>query len=316
MGLLDTVNSVLNSEDQRIRPYSQSGLPGGYLILKHDIPTVIVPDIHARMDLVISVLLHEIYDNSIIDLLDLKAVQVVCVGDGVHAEKRAARRWMDAFEESKGDFSSHESMDKEMRESLGTMEMIMEIKCAFPSHFHFLKGNHENISNEEGGGNHPFLKFSDEGAMVEKYIRKFYGEEFMNRYYLFEKNLPVFAAGRNFLISHAEPEMFYSMEDIIEYRDNPHLIEGLTWTGNDDALPGSVNQMIESFIEEELQGRSYYFGGHRPIKGKYNARAEGRYIQIHNPDKFIIALIQPDRDIDLDTDIIEIEDRSVEIGGL
>ena len=54
----------------------------------------------------------------------------------------------------------------------------------------------------------------------------------------------------------------------------------------------------------------YYFGGHRPVRGLYNLRAGGRYVQIHNPGKFIIALIDVDRDINLDEDVIEIEKNS------
>jgi hypothetical protein len=36
-------------------------------------------------------------------------------------------------------------------------------------------------------------------------------------------------------------------------------------------------------------------------------------VQIHNPNKFIVAYISPDREIDLDEDIIEIEDSSGKI---
>jgi hypothetical protein len=41
--------------------------------------------------------------------------------------------------------------------------------------------------------------------------------------------------------------------------------------------------------------------------GLYNLRADGKYVQIHNPNKFIIALIKPDKDIDVEKDIVEID---------
>ena len=107
--------------------------------------------------------------------------------------------------------------------------------------------------------------------------------------------------------------MLFNKDEIIEYRNNPQVTEGLTWTANDASLPGSVDNMIGTFIDESLQGRSFYFGGHRPIRGNYNLRANGRYIQIHNPDKFQMALIDTGRDIDPDRDIFEIEDISDEI---
>ena len=43
------------------------------------------------------------------------------------------------------------------------------------------------------------------------------------------------------------------------------------------------------------------------MSGLFNPRADGKYIQIHNPRKFVIAYIQADRDIDLESDIIEVE---------
>ncbi len=310
MKVLDKVNSVLKKEDNQMRPYDSSGLPGGFVFLKQNISTIIIPDIHSRMDLFLNIMFYKDSEGTVLEKLAQDTLQVLCVGDGIHAERRGAKRWAEAYEEFNNDYVEHEKIDQEMKEGFGVMEMIMEIKSNFPLNFHFLKGNHENISNEEGGGNHPFLKFSDEGAMVASYVTKFYGDEFMNKYYLFEKGLPVFAAGKNFLISHAEPEMFYDKEEIIEYRNQASVVAGLTWTDNDAALPGSVSQMIEEYIDKDLQSTSYYFGGHRPVNKQYNLRADGRYVQIHNPEKFIIALIKPDKEINLDEDIIELEDNT------
>jgi hypothetical protein len=186
---------------------------------------------------------------------------------------------------------------------------VKELKCAFSNNFHFLKGNHENIANEDGEGNHPFLKFSYEGIMVLEYVRKFYGQKFLEVYYAFEKRLPLLAVGRNFLVSHAEPLEFYDRESVIECRKNPRVVEGLTWTVNADAYKDSVSGMLDYYLGTEAKEPCFYFGGHRPVKGLYNPRADGKYIQIHNPDRFIIAYIRENRAIDLDEDIIEIDNR-------
>jgi hypothetical protein len=198
-------------------------------------------------------------------------------------------------------------MDEEMGESLGIMEMVMEVKSAFPRYFHFLKGNHENIANEQGGGNHPFRKYAYEGSMVTQYVRQFYGDEFFESYYEFEKNLPLFAIGKNFVVSHAEPAVFFEREDIVNYRDRPDVVEGLTWTANDEAEDDSVERMLEYYLQTDEHHELYYFGGHRPVRGTYELRANGRYVQIHNPERFIIALIQPEGEIDLEGDILEVE---------
>jgi hypothetical protein len=304
--VLININSTLLREDSQLRPYDSSGLPGGIVYLKKDIPT--------RMDFFLNIMFMKDTNNETnLEKVASDKLQIICVGDGVHGEKRAAKRWARAYKEFLEDYAVHVSIDEEIKESLGLMEMIMEVKINYPSNFHFFKGNHENIKNEEGGGNYPFVKFSYEGPMMVYYISKFYGEEFLEQYYQFEKNLPLFAVGKNFLVSHAEPLSFYNREQILEYRKNPDVIEGLTWTADDSANDGSVQEMLNYYIgNEEDRSKSYYFGGHRPVKNLYNPRAQGKYIQIHNPDKFTIASIG-EGDIDLERDIFELENKVEEI---
>jgi hypothetical protein len=310
------VNFALLNEDDATRPYDSSGLPGGIVQLKKDIPTVIIPDLHARMDFLLSVMSHTRGDGrSVLEMLGSEDIQVVCVGDGFHAEGRAVERWQRAFEEFNSDYKKHRYIDEEMMESLGLMEMVFELKMAFPNNFHFLKGNHENIANEEGFGNHPFRKFAFEGHMVFRWVQKFYGQDFIDSYYEFEKNLPLFVIGRNFIISHAEPMQFFRREAIVEYRSNPDVVEGLTWTANDEAEPESVSQMLDYYLQMGEEEQCYYFGGHRPVMGLYNLRAEGKYVQIHNPSKFGIVLIKPEGSINLDEDIFEIENVATSSAG-
>ncbi len=304
-GALET----LASEPEDIRPPDIDGKPGGLVLLNTDIPTIVVPDLHARMDFFLSVLHHRPEDGErAIDLMARGELQIVCLGDGFHAEGRAARRWAAALKEYEDGYKRHRNMDNEMRESMGVMGMVMEVKKSFPGHFHFLKGNHENITNELGGGNYPFRKFAMEGHMVVDYVRRFYGEELLSEYALFEKQLPLLAVGCTFLISHAEPAAFFPRQHVIDYRRHPSVVAGLTWTDNDEAQAGSVSRMISHYLGEDCP--CYYFGGHRPVTGSYKVRAEGRYVQIHDPARFVIAHLPADREIDLDRDVYEIEDVS------
>jgi hypothetical protein len=309
--LVSGVNKILDNEDEAIRPRDTRGRPGGIINLKQDIPTLILPDLHARMDFFFSTMLYtDETQLSVLQKLALNQLQVVCVGDGFHSEGRRVERWKKAFEEFQNLYQAHQHMDAEMRESMGVMEMVMELKGAYPANFHFLKGNHENITNENGGGNFPFRKYAYEGTMVLEYVKRFYGEEFLKEYYDFEKNLPLFVVGKNFLISHSEPNKFYDAKKIINYRSNPEVVAGLTWTDNNDALKGSVLKMIQYYLPEEVWWRSLYFGGHRPVAGSHNTRAEGKYIQIHNPLKFYVTLINPEGEIDLEKSIIEVENKA------
>jgi hypothetical protein len=295
---------ILAGENPSVRPPDFDGNTGGLVQLSRSIPTIIVPDIHARMDFILSVLNYEVEPGArTIELLADGRIQVVCLGDGVHAESRALARWRAAYKEFRDGYRRHKSMDEEMGESLGVMCMVMEAKRSFPDHFHFLKGNHENIANELGGGNYPFRKFALEGFMVLSYMQMFYGEGILGEYALFEKDLPMLAMGRGFLVSHAEPAVPFTREDVLEYRTRPDVVSGLTWTDNGQAEEGSVQRMLDHFLGEEEGRTALYFGGHRPVSDGYRLRADGRFVQIHDPDRFVIALLPAAGDLDPERDI-------------
>ncbi len=308
------VLEVLGTEPEGVRPADPDWRPGGLVLLDPGLPTIVVPDLHARMDFFLSVLAYKAEEGrKTIDLLEEGRLQIVCLGDGVHSEGRAARRWRTAMHEFQEEYRVHASMDQEMRESLGVMGMVMEVKRSFPGRFHFLKGNHENITNEMGNGNLPFRKFALEGIMTLDYMERFYGEEMIRAYALFEKELPLLAVGRGFLISHAEPCSFYNRESIIAYRRHPEVVSGLTWTDNDEAEGGSVQRMLAHYLGESESSHGWYFTGHRPVSGRYRLRAEGRLVQIHDPEKFIIAHLPVSSQIEPDRNVLEIDYHADEV---
>lgn len=300
---LDRVFNALDNENKEIRPGGSNGEPGGLVLLK-SLPTIIVPDLHARIGYLEALLAwtppgktFTVYQG-----LLLGELQVVCVGDGFHAEARGINRWKKAFEEFSTDFKKHRAMDNEMTESLGVMMLVMELKAAFPKYFHFLKGNHENVANEDSPDNRPFRKFVYEGAMVTSWFEKFMREETFKKYYEFEKKLPVFAVGNHFCVTHSEPRKHYKKKELIEAMINREVIFDLTWTANDEAEKNSV----EKYLEEYFPGdpKSIMFGGHRPVDGCFNARANGRYLQIHNPGRYVAAYIQDMADFSAERDIL------------
>ena len=337
--LIEEAARVLRLEDPLYRPRDEEEKPGGLLRLD-DRPAIIVPDLHGRMWFLLNVLAYRPGERvrqapgssheeepgpsagpanepsaeppppqeepgpSVAELLVRGEVQIVCVGDGFHAESRAVQRWKRAFKEFSGKFRRHAAMDEEMRESLGLMEMIMHLKIMRPDGFHFLKGNHENILNEEGRGNHPFRKFAYEGEMVKEWVLHFYGQEFLNAFAELEHELPLVAADRTFMVSHAEPQRFFSHEEVIGYRKLDEVVLGLTWTPNDGAEEGSVDRMIAEYCSDP--GRARYFGGHRPVSGRYGLRAGDRYVQLHNPGACAVAVLRPGEEPDPGRDIVEL----------
>ena len=300
-------NQVLLSESPTYRPPDSNKNPGGLLKLQPDTTTLILPDLHARMDYFLSVMLYvDRTGRSNLEKLEAGELQIVCVGDGVHAEGRAKDRWRLAYTEYEGQFDTHTAMDEEIRESFGLMEMVMLMKLAFPNLFHFLKGNHENITNQTGNGNFAFGKYAREGEMFAEYTGKFYGEAFLRLYAEFERNLPLFAVGDKFLVSHSEPFSFYSEKSIINYRSHPEIVQGLTWTDNGMAEQGSVEKMLKNYLAQEKVGPGHYFAGHRAINGRYRFLPDSGFVQIHNPDRSILAILKRHEAIDVDIDIREI----------
>jgi hypothetical protein len=149
--------------------------------------------------------------------------------------------------------------------------------------------------------------------MVLGWLKKFYGDEFLARYAAFERALPLFAVGGRFLASHAEPERPYSEEEIVNARSLPDVVAGLTWTDNGAAEPGSVNELLACFLPTVARAR--FFTGHRVVPNLYRERSGGAHLQIHNPNKYVIAWVMPDRDVEPSLDIGEIRDISSRVAG-
>ena len=309
--LLLKVNSVLEgeisfSENVIYRPQNKKKSPGGLLTFQDDIITIIVPDLHARVDFLPNLLDFKLNINdkqiTVYNALEQGLVRIICLGDGLHSERRGKQRWLQAYDDYyylENDKS--EALEEEMAEGLITMAMVMECKCAFPYYFHFLKGNHENITNTSDHGNMPFSKFAYEGQMCYQFMKNYFGLQILASYSRFEKLLPVFVRGKNYLASHAEPAKEFSQKEIIDATIKTEVIYGLTWTKNNEAHEETVGKMISTFLEDES---SFYFGGHRPVVNKkYNLRANGKFIQIHNPEEMNVAIIKPDKVFNPEEDI-------------
>ena len=308
---------VLANEDPLLRPRNSSGLPGGLLDLP-DLPTVILPDLHTRAGFLAAALAWRPPlgvrpqaagarrpfgvrprpaargSPRLVELLASGEALLLCLGDVFHSEGRdAPQRWARAEREYGYGWSlPSPAMDEEMGRALACVELILRAKAAFPRNFHYLKGNHDNVVNEEGNGDHPFYKFAEEGAMAASWFAARYGRDLQTSYRRFELSLSLAARGARFVASHAEPAFALGPEDIIEARNRPEVSEALTWTGNGEARPGSVAAGLDLLLGPRASG-ARWFGGHRPVPGAYSLRADGLYVQFHNPLKQGLVLILP-----------------------
>ncbi|MBU2646859.1 metallophosphoesterase [bacterium] len=302
---LQKVIETLENELNEWRPADDTGKPGGIILLRQDIPTLIVPDLHGRSDYLPDLMGFKPADKTVFELLKNGRIQIVCVGDGMHSERRGKERWQAAFAEYKNKFVDCPAMTAEMTENFQTMAMVMKLKAAFPRYFHFLKGNHENILDEAGNGNHPFAKFVAEGPMTTFYVKKFFGDTFLNQYDQFEKDLPLIARGTFFVVSHARPRKRYTIDQLINYRSQPDVIEGLTWTRHQNAEPGSIPSMLDELLGNSINPR-YWFCGHTSLETRFKHWPEDALIEIHNPDLRTVAMVDPVTPFEMEKDIIDL----------
>ncbi len=308
--LLNLVLTTYENEDASYRSPADNGELGGLLDFRGGapLPVVIVPDLHARPDFLLRLLSCKIKGREVLNALNEGKIIVVCVGDGVHTERLGAdyERWMESYASWQEGVVDCPSMREEIRLGLATMMTVMELKVAFPAHFHFLKGNHENVMNVEGMGDHAFRKFAMEGEMVRDFLKAFYGDVILHLLRCFETSLPIVAVFDRFCISHAEPAYVFSRSEIINYHDEQlrdEVVLAFTWTPNGGAEEGSVAKIFAELTGGREED-ALWFGGHRPVSGFYALRQEGHYVQIHNPDAMNVAYISADRPFNLDTDII------------
>lgn len=301
--LVKRVIRVLCKESISQRPRDNFGNPGGLVYLKKDLKTVVIPDLHGRVNYLRNILNHEIEGETVFDLLLNRDIQLIFLGDYFHSEHRGKERWLKSYEEYKSGFSTHENMDMEMAENLNLLKILFILKVKFSENIFLLKGNHENILNEDGNGNCSFYKYALEGEMVKSYMLKFRGRRLTSKISEFEKMLPVLAVGDNSIFSHSEPKKFNSRSSVIGYRYTPSVIHDLTWTPDNAAEVCSVESMLKHYLPDKYQS-SFYFGGHRPVKGLYNLHSHSRYVQLHNPLMENIVILYPGEDIKLEKSLV------------
>ena len=304
--LVEAASAVLDSEAPGLRPRDRSGRPGGLLLLPER-PTVLVPDLHARAGLLAAVFAWKAPGQSrpLAELLAAGEASLVCLGDVFHSEAAGAReRWAIAYLEYVSGWATSASMDEEMGLSLSAASIVLAAKAAFPASFHYLKGNHDNIADEEGRGDHPFYKFAAEGEMVASWFVRRYGAQLLAAYREFELGLPLLALGDRFVASHGEPAFPLGREDAIECRSRPEIVEALIWTDNGEASEGSVAESMDALLGPEVARGARWFAGHRPVEGRYSLRAGGQFVQFHDPRSWRVAYLLPGRDPDPKRDIL------------
>ena len=314
--LAEKCSVIMETEFTDYRPPSDSGIPGGVLDYRNSsLPLVVVPDIHARPKFVYNILKYPLTEDflgtdksyTVLEALDKKLINLVCVGDALHSEHSSIIRWFAISTEFKFGITTGTAMTEEMKDGLNTICSLMELKCLYPENFQFLKGNHENIMNKSSEGDYGFRKYADEGKMVRTFITDYYGDDVLYILSCVEYDMPLIFVNQNCVISHAEPKKGFTKNQLINARADGTVVEGLTWTDNDAAEDGSVELVIKNLAEMNDIENYIYLGGHRPVSGLYKLRQNGKYIQFHNPGEQHVALVKNGQKFDPDFDLVDVD---------
>ncbi len=297
---LESKDSYVKSIDGAL---SQLFKETGIVDLPKGVPSLVLSDLHARRDFIMTALEHEVDGVKVFDLLKQGKINLVCVGDGMHGEGRAASRWQRAEQdmlEGKPSIAMHE----EMIEGFGTMKMVMELKNEFPENFHFLRGNHDEIK----GNFAKYARSLGESAMVQHWVKENLGQDFLEKYASFEEHMPLVVRGRGFVASHAAPGGTLDAR-AVDARDAKAFAQ-LAWTENrnwDDHDP-SVQARFQKNLEEVGGAGGSWLVGHRPVdQGNFRSQFDGQLVQINAPSDFVAALVPADGNFQPERDVISLQ---------
>ena len=306
--ILSAASDCLENEKTEYRVKADDGKCGSLLDFHNEeLPLLVIPDFHARPYFLLNILEYQIFeDASVFEALSAGRLRLLSVGDILHTERGTRERWIAAQAEFMRNIYTGPAISAEMQEGLSLLCALLELKTAFPENVHILKGNHENILNETGGGDFSFRKFVDEGEMCRCFIQEYYGDDILYLMNCVEKSLPLFYFGKRCSLSHAEPARSYTRQELINAKSNEDVVRGLIWTGNGEAEEKSARVTVQNLFDSRVPKGYLYLGGHRPVQGNYKALQDGFYIQIHNPGKQNIVIVHPERSINLDSDIVSV----------
>lgn len=237
---LQDLNRVIDLlEREPLRPKDTRGMPGGLVRLPKKMIPIIVGDLHAQVDNLLTLLTQ---DHFLAAMSEGKATMVI-LGDAVHSE-------MDGCME-------------EMETSLLIMDLIIRLKLWYPQQVFYVRGNHDSFSEEIGKSGVP------QGLLWAKALRDARGEAYkqaMDRLY---ELLPFVVLSKNFAACHAAPPRGkVDMDMLVNIHKYPGLIREVTCNrlSQPNRPAGYTKGDVKRFRNTlKLGGKAELFVGHTPL---------------------------------------------------
>ena len=234
---LHAINEILEKEP--LRPRNSAGKPGGVVTLPKKMIPIIVGDLHAQLNNLLTILSH----NEFLEMMGDGKAAMIFLGDAVHSE-------MDGELE-------------EMESSLLIMDFIFRLKLWFPQQVFYVRGNHDSFSEEIGKGGVP------QGLLWKHVLESARGEAYRKAMDHFYELLPYLALSDTYAACHAAPpKSKVSMDMLIDIHRYPSLIEELTrnrlYQPNRPAgyTRGDVKRFRDTL---DLGPKANFFVGHTPL---------------------------------------------------
>ena len=187
-------------DEGRGRPQNDEGRPGGIVEIPDKVVPVIVGDLHANLDNLLTILT----SNGLLRHLDRGTAALIFLGDAVHREDGPDL--------------------EEMESSVLVMDLIWKLMLSFPNRVFYLRGNHDSFSHEvtkEG---------LTQGVLWRKHIKKTRGKKFRREMERFYESLPYVAVTTDFIACHAgPPRAKVTRKRLVNIAQRPELAHEITW---------------------------------------------------------------------------------------
>jgi len=230
-------NALLRHETGRHE--DSLGNPGCLLELPDHITPILVGDLHARVDNLLTVL----SENAFLECLERGTAGLILLGDAVH-------------EEPPGQLD-------EMDSSLLMMDVILSLKITYPGQVFFIVGNHDSFDHEVMKRGIP------QGLLWDKYVSATRGEKYREQLQLFYQLSPLAVLTPDFIACHAGPtRRKISRQTLIDAHQFPDIVHDLTWNRiKTPAFPaGYTRSDVRQFRKGlEVDGEAPFIVGHYPL---------------------------------------------------
>ncbi len=234
---LNQVNMLLEKEP--LRPHNKEGMPGGVVSLPKKMIPIIVGDLHAQVDNLLTILSH----NEFLEMMGDGKAAMVFLGDAVHSEM--------------------DDQMEDMESSLLIMDLIFRLKLWFPQQVFYVRGNHDSFSEEIGKSGVP------QGLLWASALKRVRGEIYKKAMDRFYELLPYVALSKNYVACHAAPpKSKVTMDMLINIHSYPGLVEELIsnrlYRPNRPAgyTKGDVKRFRNTL---NLEADAEFFVGHTPL---------------------------------------------------